>query len=186
MKNILTVLLIVSAFTLPALGGEGDSAFTISPAVAKYDFDAIPKDPVASAFFSATIPGSGQIYNKEYTRGIVTAAVFYAGLLTTQAMIARFEALNTDTIYFMETSPSGRSLDRVRQVFVPKAEEDMVGLPTKEKVILGTSAAVAAGAYIFAVVDAYKGAKRYNSKLNKTVTIAPSKKGLGVEAALKF
>jgi TM2 domain-containing membrane protein YozV len=175
----------ISAFTLPIFG-EGDSAYTFSPAAAKYNFDAIPKDPVASAFFSATIPGSGQIYNKEYLRGFITAATFYAGLFTAQAMVVRFEALNTDTIYFQETSPAGRPLDKVRQVFVPRDDDDMVGLPTKEKVILATSAVVAAGAYVFAVIDAYRGAKRYNNKIASNLSLAPAKKGLGALAVIDF
>jgi hypothetical protein len=49
------------------------------PRAAKYDYDAIPRDPLASAIFSATIPGSGQVYNKEYLRGILTAIAFYGG-----------------------------------------------------------------------------------------------------------
>jgi len=185
MKKLIALVFVLGAFTLPAFG-EGDSAYTFSPAAAKYNFDAMPKDPVASAFFSATIPGSGQIYNKEYLRGIITAAAFYAGVLTVQAMVARFEELNTDTVYFSETNKYGEQTGTVRQVFVTRDDNNMVGLPTKEKVILGTSAVVAAGAYVFAVVDAYRGAKRYNSKLISRITLSPAKRGLGAEAAIKF
>jgi TM2 domain-containing membrane protein YozV len=153
-------LLLLMSLTLSAQGGEGP-AVSLEPKVASYDYDAIPKDPLASAFFSATFPGTGQLYNKEYLRGILTAAGFYGGLFTFQYMLYRWEILNLDTFYIEEAyNPSV-----VHQVTAPKPEDRQVGLPTAEKVALGAGAALMAGCYLWGIYDAYQGAKRYNRRL---------------------
>jgi len=143
------------------------------PKVAKYDYDAIPRDPLASAIFSATIPGSGQVYNKEYLRGILTAVLFYGGFFTAQYELIRWQQINMDTIYFNETNEVGTPTGQVRAVYVPKSDKDQIGLPTGEKVILGTAIAAAAASYVFGIVDSYKGAKRYNRKLIESASLLP-------------
>jgi hypothetical protein len=183
-KNIYFFLL-VTVLTL-SVHGEGDSVFSFTPRAASYNLEAYPKDPVASAFFSATIPGSGQVYNKEYARGAVTAALFYSAAFTVQVMLNRFEKLNTDTIYFEETNQFGEKTGKVRQVFIPKDENDVLGLPPGEKAVLGSAAIIAAATYVFAVVDAYKGASRHNERLAAKLALHPSEKGLGAKAVLKF
>jgi TM2 domain-containing membrane protein YozV len=165
LRNITLVLLIL-AVSFPALAGEGDSAVVLKPQISKYDYDAMPKDPLASAFFSATFPGSGQIYNKEYLRGIITGAGFYASLLLTYKMIDRWEAVNTDTFYIEEVNPeTGVGKKIFHKVTASKTEDEMAGLPTAEKVILGTAVAGVVGFWLWAVIDGYRGAKRYNKKL---------------------
>lgn len=164
MRRIYLVLLITAA-AFPVFAGEGDSAFTLKPKVARYDYDAIPKDPLASAFFSATLPGSGQIYNKEYLRGVITGAGFYASFYLMQYMLARFDDYNMDTVYFAETSKDGRYTGYYRAVYVPRAEADQKWPSAGEKYAFMGSIAACAGFYVLGVIDSYRGAKRYNSRL---------------------
>jgi TM2 domain-containing membrane protein YozV len=195
MRKALTTLTLIGIVAFSSFGGEGDSAVILNPQVASYDFDAIPKDPLASAFFSATIPGSGQVYNKEYTRGILTAAGFYAGFYLTQYMLARWDALNTDTVYFKETDQYGNYYGQVRSVYVARDADRQVGLPAREKIVLGASVAMTAGFWVWAVYDAYQGAKRYNNKLTTAQTVrrlelrpayVPGKEEAKLTAVLKF
>jgi TM2 domain-containing membrane protein YozV len=142
-----------------------ETGAVFQPKIAKYNYDAMPKDPLASAFFSATIPGSGQIYNKEYLRGIVTAVVFYGGFFVSEYELYRWQQLNTDTTYFNETDQAGHATGQVRAVYVQRADNLQVGLPTAEKVVLGTAVVAAAAAYVWGIYDSFTGAKRYNKKL---------------------
>ncbi|MFH0919364.1 MAG: DUF5683 domain-containing protein [Fibrobacterota bacterium] len=191
MRKALATLSLIGIVAFSSFGGGGDDAVVLKPQVASYNYDAIPKDPLASAFFSATIPGSGQIYNKEYLRGVLTAAGFYTGFYVAQYMLIRWETLNTDTFYIEEAYDAYK----VHQVTAPKPDDKQVGLPTEEKVILGTSVALAAGCWVWAVYDAYQGAKRYNQKLVTAQTARrlefrpaylPGKEEARLSAVLKF
>ena len=116
--SLLMFSLMVTAFTLFAEEPVApDAPLLLKPNVARYDYDAIPKDPLASAFFAATLPGSGQIYNKEYVRGMITGIGFYTGLFVTQYMVSRWEAQNTDTIYVEEYDKLGRWTGKYREFY---------------------------------------------------------------------
>jgi TM2 domain-containing membrane protein YozV len=190
MRIILTALILTGIVTFSSYGGEGDSAVVLKPKVAKYDYDAIPKDPLASAFFSATIPGSGQIYNKEYLRGIITAVGFFAGYYTAYYMLGRWDALNTDTVYV----PDAYDPYKNHTVVVSKPSDQQVGLPTDEKIILGTSALMAAGFWVWGIYDSYRGAKRYNQKLfaeddrkfSVRLALSPDNGQVGIKTRYRF
>lgn len=195
-RNAIIPACLIALCGLPAFSQDsvGAGTLVIKPRVAQYNYDAIPKDPLASAFFSATIPGSGQIYNKEYLRGAVTALGFYAGFFLTQYMLVRWEEQNTDTFYVEEYDKVGRWTGRYREVYATRAEEDMEGLPTNEKIVLGASAAAMVGFWVWGVVDSYKGAKRYNTrlmasmdqKLSIKMACSLSQEKVGVNALYRF
>lgn len=146
---------------------DSSDAVVLKPRVAKYSYDAIPKDPLASAFFSATIPGTGQIYNKEYLRGIITGVGFYTSAFVANQMLERWQEMNTDTFLIREAYPTD-GVHIEHQVTAMKPDDEQVGLPTKEKAILGSSLLGAGFFYVWGIIDSYNGAKRYNKNLLAT------------------
>ena len=66
MIRIVNIIIILSLLFCPALVRAEEETQVLEPKVARYSYSAIPKDPLASALFSATFPGMGQVYNKEY------------------------------------------------------------------------------------------------------------------------
>jgi TM2 domain-containing membrane protein YozV len=161
-KTAIRLSLWFSALCLPACAAEAESTVVLEPSVARYDVDAMPKDPLASAFFSATLPGTGQLYNKEYLRGAITGACFWGSILAIDYCLWHWEVLNTDTFYIEEAYGNPPP---VHQAYSLKPESEMVGLPTGEKVLLGTTIALAAASYVWGIYDSYQGAKRYNLNL---------------------
>jgi hypothetical protein len=146
-----------------AAGAEaGDSVTVLKPEVAQYSFNAIPRDPLASAIMSTTVPGSGQIYNKEYLSGALTLGVHYGSFFLAQRLVLRWQRLNMDTTYFLEVDADGRETGYKRAVYVQ--DSVMVGLPPGEKALLAASAVLWIGSWVWSIYDAYKGAYRYNSK----------------------
>jgi TM2 domain-containing membrane protein YozV len=133
----------------------------LQPKIAKYDFEAMPKDPLASAFFSLVIPGAGQIYNKEYLRGAIDGVIFYASLITIYYETYRWDQINTDTFYVQDVyNPT-----IVHMATAPKPDHEQVGLPAGEKVALGASLVLGTVSWIYGIIDSYNGANRYNKKL---------------------
>jgi hypothetical protein len=153
---------------------EAESTSVIKPKIKVYDYSAMPKDPLASMFFSATIPGSGQLYNKEYLRGIFTGIGFYGGLFTSEYLLQKWVKINTDTVYFEEYDKEGRPTGLNRAVFIMRDPNKQVGLPAAEKIALGSAAAIGVASYIFGLYDSYRGAKRFNRKLVASAPVTPS------------
>lgn len=181
-KPVLSFLVLVNVFFLFPLQAQTapakDSAFVkdtaalkaaavepsgllLKPQVTVYDFDLIPKDPLASALLSASLPGTGQIFNKEYLRGIITGVVFYSSFFSIQYLINKWNDLNLDTFYIREAYDS----NKVHMAVAPKPDNQQVGLPTGDKVFLITAITLTAASYVYGIIDAYYGAKRYNQKL---------------------
>lgn len=154
-------LMAACIFVLGAAFAQAQDSTVIRPKIATYQFDAIPKDPLASAAFSATIPGSGQIYNKEYLRGAVTAAGFYSGAYVFRVMIQKWETINSDTFYIREAFDT----TRVHRVITAKPSGELVGLAKEDKAVLALSMVATAGFYVWGIIDSYTGANRYNKKL---------------------
>ena len=166
--NVQAATLAIGALWLLAFGGEAESTAVIQPKVTIAKYDAMPKDPLASALFSATICGSGQLYNKEYLRGIITGVAFWTSFFGGQYLLYRWQQINTDTVYLAEY---GR--DAWREIYVPKPDSLQVGLPTAEKALLVSAIVVGASAYVFGLVDSYRGAQRYNKKLFASAPVKP-------------
>ena len=94
--------------------------------------------------------------------------VFYTGFFLAEYEMVRWQQLNTDTVYFNETDQAGHPLstsNSVRAVYVQRDDANQVGLPTTEKIVLGTCVVAAAASYLWGIYDSYTGAKRYNQKL---------------------
>jgi len=157
--------------TTQAPAAAQGSDIVLNPKISTYNYDAMPKDPLASVFFSATLPGTGQLYNKEYLRGICTGVVFYGSVLAIEYFINKWEQMNTDTFYIGEKDKFGNDIPVIHAVYVPKADNEQVGLPTTDKVLLVSTIVLAAGSYFFGIYDSYTGAKRYNRKLVDTQKI---------------
>ena len=178
----------------PALAAtpQEESAMVLKPKIATYDYDAIPKDPLASLLMSLTIPGSGQLYNREFSRGIPTMVIFYGSVLTFSLLLDKWTRLNTDTFYIAETNQNGVPTGYVRQVYAMKPNDQQVGLPRGDKLLFVSSIVLGAASYAFGIFDSYIGAKRYNKKLLENqqikfgLTADPMDKKVGVSANLKF
>jgi TM2 domain-containing membrane protein YozV len=163
----------VCLITLRSWGDQAESTAVLQPKVAHYSYDAIPKDPLASMGFSAMIPGTGQIYNKEYLHGILTGIGFWGGLFTAEYMMSRWTRLNTDTVYFQEYDKYGEPTGLNRAVYILRDPDKQVGLPTGEKVVLISAVVVGAASYVFGLYDSYRGAQRYNTKLFADAPVKP-------------
>ena len=199
MKNIIQFLAVscIALYVVPVtVIAKNADTIVVQPKVAQYTYDAIPKDPLASAMLSATLPGSGQIYNKEYARGVITGVTFYASLIGWQYLLfTRLSQLNSDTFLIAEAYPqSNGDPARVHQAVAPKPANEQVGLPDTEKALLIVSLTACAGAYIFGILDSYRGAIRYNNKLygldkelkKTSVQISPTAKGVAVSCSYRF
>ncbi|MBN2037984.1 MAG: hypothetical protein JW768_14680 [Chitinispirillaceae bacterium] len=175
MKNAALFLIAALAVihTKVLFAQEAESTSVLRPDVATYNFNAIPKDPLASAFFSATIPGSGQVYNKEYVRGILTGIGFWGGLFTSEILLHKWVRINTDTLYFQELDKNGNPTGLNRAVYIMRDEDEQVGLPTGDKIALGCAVLIGAGSYVFGIIDSYRGARRFNRKLVAEAGIRP-------------
>jgi TM2 domain-containing membrane protein YozV len=171
---------------------QEESAMVLKPKIATYDYDAIPKDPLASLLMSLTIPGSGQLYNREFSRGIPTMVVFYGSALTFALLLDKWTRLNTDTFYIAETNQNGVPTGYVRQVYAMKPNDQQVGLSRGGKVLFVSSIVLGVASYAFGIFDSYIGAKRYNKKLLENqqikfgLTADPLDKKVGVSANLRF
>jgi hypothetical protein len=161
-------LILTGALSLLASGLEAESTAIIQPKVTIAKYDAMPKDPLASALFSATICGSGQLYNKEYLRGIITGVAFWTSFFGGQYLMYRWQQLNTDTVYLSEYGK-----DAWREIYVPKPDSLQVGLPAGEKVLLVSAVVIGASAWVFGIIDSYHGAQRYNKKLFASAPVKP-------------
>ncbi|MFH1762039.1 MAG: hypothetical protein ABIA63_13155 [bacterium] len=172
-----------------AAAQDQEEAVVLEPKVARYSYDAIPKDPLASALFSGTFPGMGQLYNKEYVRGIITGLGFWSSsIIVNYLVFQRLEQINMDTFYIEDTEGA------YHRVTTPKDMDQWHGLPRSEQVLLGTCVFATTGFYLWGIIDSYRGAKRYNRKLfsekyNKVdfrFASSFSKKSVNIDARYKF
>jgi TM2 domain-containing membrane protein YozV len=171
MKRSIALITSLSVLCIQALSAEeAESTAVIRPNVARYSFEAMPKDPLASLFFSATFPGLGQVYNKEYGRGIATGLAFWTSFFGAEYLLYRWQKINTDTFYVQDYFDE----EVIHPVYVLKPDSLQVGLPTAEKGLLVAALIVGAGSYVFGIIDSYRGAKRFNRSLVACAPVKPS------------
>lgn len=161
MRTPYRILMLFGALCSLAAGGEAESTEVILPEVARYNYDAMPKDPVASAFFSFTLPAAGQLYNREFVRAAAFGGTFYAGFFTAHYFLAQWRALNTDTFYVEDAY----NPEIVHRATALKPRDEMVGLPRAQKAGLFLAVSTAAVSYVWGIIDAYQGANRFNETL---------------------
>ena len=128
----------------------------------------LPKDPVAAMYFSAVVPGFGQIYTGDKTRGFLFMAsvigafgAAYASYEPAQLHLADYDSTayggNGDGL--LNTAETKNWEDH-------KFEDDAFDrLSTGRKVGLVTGAAVGAGLYIWNILDARTRAHNHNRQL---------------------
>lgn len=181
--------MLLGALCSLAAGGEAESTEVILPEVARYSYDAMPKDPIASAFFSFTLPAAGQLYNREFVRAAAFGGTFYTGFFTAHYFLAQWRALNTDTFYVEDAY----NPEIVHRATALKPRDEMVGLPRAQKAGLFVAVSTAAVSYVWGIIDAYQGANRFNETLMPAdipvklgLTGEPYEGVFGVEASWLF
>jgi hypothetical protein len=182
----------VKAAPVQAPAAQQD-AIVLRPKIAAYNYDAIPKDPLASLLLSAVLPGSGQIFDKEYGRGIVNGVVCYGSIVGIMLLVDKWYRINTDTIHLAEADPvTGLPNGNSRDVYVMRDPDKQVGLPAGDKALLVGCIALALTSYVYGMIDSYRGAQRYNKKLLESQQIKlgliadPVDGRIGVAAKFRF
>jgi len=171
MKTILTALALFGALTLTSQAqaqtprdpaSSGHTQFSTSDTVELH------KDPVVAMYLSAVLPGLGQIYTGDKTRGFLFMAsvigafgAAYASYEPAQLHLADYDSTafggNGDGL--LNTAEAENWEDH-------KFEDDAFNrLSTGRKVGLVTGAAVGAGLYIWNILDARARAHDHNRQL---------------------
>jgi hypothetical protein len=152
----------------------------------------LPKDPVAAMYFSAVVPGFGQIYTGDYKRGLLflgsiigAFGAAYASYEPAQLHLADYDSpafggngdglLNTaETKNWEDHNFEDAAFDR---------------LSTGRKVGLVTGVAVGAGLYIWNILDARTRAHNHNRELAErrvTIGIQAGRDRAGVALGVNF
>ena len=152
----------------------------------------LPKDPVAAMYFSAVVPGFGQIYTGDYKRGLLflgsiigAFGAAYASYEPAQLHLADYDSTayggNGDGL--LNTAETKNWEDH-------KFEDDAFDrLSTGRKVGLVTGAAVGAGLYIWNILDARTRAHNHNRQLAQrriSIGLQAGRDRAGVEFGVSF
>jgi hypothetical protein len=128
----------------------------------------LPKDPVAAMYFSAVVPGFGQIYTGDYKRGLLFLGSIIGAF---GAAYASYEPAQLHLADYDSTAFGGNGDGLLNTVETQnwedhKFEDDAFDrLSTGRKVGLVTGAAVGAGLYIWNIFDARTRAHNHNNRL---------------------
>ena len=128
----------------------------------------LPKDPVAAMYFSAVVPGFGQIYTGDYTRGLLFLGSIIGAF---GAAYASYEPAQLHLADYDSTAFGGNGDGLINTAETKnwedhKFEDDAFDrLSTGRKVGLVTGAAVGAGLYIWNIFDARTRAHTHNRQL---------------------
>jgi len=182
MKTILTALALFGALTLTSQAQAQTPRDPASPGHTQFstsDTVELHKDPVVAMYLSAVLPGLGQIYTGDKTRGFLFMAsvigafgAAYASYEPAQLHLADYDSTafggNGDGL--LNTAETENWEDH-------KFEDDAFDrLSTGRKVGLVTGAAVGAGLYIWNILDARTRAHNHNRQL------AQRRVSIGLEA----
>ena len=152
----------------------------------------LAKDPVAAMYFSAVVPGFGQIYTGDYKRGLLflgsiigAFGAAYASYEPAQLHLADYDSTafggNGDGL--LNTAETENWEDH-------KFEDDAFDrLSTGRKVGLVTGAAVGAGLYIWNILDARTRAHNHNRQLAQrriSIALQAGRDRAGVEFGVSF
>jgi len=152
----------------------------------------LPKDPVAAMYFSAVVPGFGQIYTGDYKRGLLFLGSIIGAF---GAAYASYEPAQLHLADYDSTAYGGNG-DRLLNTAETKNWEDhkfeddaFDRLSTGRKVGLVTGAAVGAGLYIWNILDARTRAHSHNRELAQrriTIGIQAGRDRAGVALGVNF
>jgi hypothetical protein len=152
----------------------------------------LPKDPVAAMYFSAVVPGFGQIYTGDYKRGLL----FLGSIIG--AFGAAYASYEPAQLHLADyDSPAfGGNGDGLLNTAETKNWEDhkfedaaFDRLSTGRKVGLVTGVAVGAGLYIWNILDARTRAHNHNRELAQrriTIGIQAGRDRAGVALGVNF
>ena len=195
MKTALTALALFLALTLtsraqaqtpvdPAPSGQTQSR--TSDTVELY------KDPVAAMYFSAFVPGFGQIYTGDYTRGLLflgsVIGAFGAAYASYEPAI--LQLADYDSTAFGGNGDGLLNTAEAKNWEDHKFEDDAFDrLSTGRKVGLVTGAAVGVGLYIWNILDARTRAHDHNRQLSQgriSIGLLADPDRAGVALAVNF
>ena len=152
----------------------------------------LPKDPVAAMYFSAVVPGFGQIYTGDYKRGLLFLGSIIGAF---GAAYASYEPAQLHLADYDSTAYGGNG-DRLLNTAETKNWEDhkfeddaFDRLSTGRKVGLVTGAAVGAGLYIWNILDARTRAHNHNRQLAQrriSIGLQAGRDRAGVEFGVSF
>jgi hypothetical protein len=128
----------------------------------------LPKDPVAAMYFSAFVPGFGQIYTGDYKRGLLFLGSVIGAFGAAYASYepAQLHLADYDSIAFGGNGDGLLNTAETKNWEDHKFEDDAFdGLSTGRKVGVVTGAAVGVGLYIWNIFDARTRAHNYNRQL---------------------
>jgi len=150
------------------------------------------KDPVAAMYFSAIVPGFGQIYTGDYKRGFLfmgsiigAFGVAYASYEPAELHLADYDspAFGGNGDGLLNTAETQNWEDH-------KFQDDAFDrLSTSRKVGLVTGAAVGAGLYIWNILDARTRAHNHNRQLAQrriNIGLQAGRDRAGVTLGLNF
>ena len=179
MKTALTAFALFVALTVTSRAqaqAPGEPAPSGQAQLQTSDAIKLYKDPVEAMYFSAIVPGFGQIYTGDYKRGLLflgsiigAFGVAYASYEPAQLHLADYDSTafggNGDGL--INTAETKNWEDH-------KFEDDAFDrLSTGRKVGLVTGAAVGAGLYIWNILDARTRAHNHNRQLaQRRISIA--------------
>lgn len=128
----------------------------------------LSKDPVAAMYFSAVVPGFGQIYTGDYTRGLLFLGSIIGAFGAAYASYepAQLHLADYDSTAFGGNGDGVLNTAETKNWEDHKFEDDAFDrLSTGRKVGLVTGAAVGAGLYIWNILDARTRAHNHNRQL---------------------
>ena len=152
----------------------------------------LPKDPVAAMYFSAVVPGFGQIYTGDYKRGLLFLGSIIGAF---GAAYASYEPAQLHLADYDSTAFGGNGDGLINTAETKnwedhKFEDDAFDrLSTGRKVGLVTGAAVGAGLYIWNILDARTRAHNHNRQLAQrriSIGLQAGRDRAGVEFGVSF
>ncbi len=171
MKLFLTALILLTALTRPpdAQAQASDESPSAGQAQSRVsDRIELPKDPVVATYFSATLPGLGQIYTGDRTRGVLflTSIVGAFGAAYASYEPARLRLADYDTPIYGGNGDGLLSTGEARNWEDRKFEGTAFDrLSNGRKAGLITGATVGAVLYVWNVIDAHGRAHEHNRQL---------------------
>lgn len=173
MKTVFTALALCGALAVasPARAqASDDPAPAIQTAPRLSESPELRKDAIVAMYFSATLPGLGQIYAGDKTRGLLFLGSILGAFGAAYASYepARLRLADYDRVAYGGNGDGLLSIAETRNWEDHKFEDTAFDrLSTGRKVGLVTGAAVGAGLYIWNVFDARARVHRHNRLLEE-------------------
>lgn len=171
MKRLLTILVGLSLTMTPVLAQAEtlDKTLGIDARVRSVDpEELILKDPMIAGLMSASLPGLGQLYAGQRSRGLMfflgTVGAF--GATAAFAHPAHLDIVDYDRVEYGGNADGMLSVEELKNWEDKEYADDAFGdLSTSRKVGAITSAGVGLGLYIWNIIDARRASRAHNEKV---------------------